>query len=64
MRHSEFWERMDLHLGAAYARLWADTQVIDVLDHRTPSEALDAGVAPKQVWRAVHERLQLPASER
>lgn len=64
MRHSEFWERMDLHLGASYARAWADTQVIGDLDHRTPLEALEGGVDPKQVWRAVHARLQLPPSER
>ena len=55
---------MDLHLGESYARVWADTQVIGDLDHRTPTEALERGVDPKQVWRAVHERLQLPPSER
>ncbi len=64
MRHSEFWERMDQHLGASYARVWADTQVLGDLQHRTPTDALDAGVPPKQVWRAVHAQLQLPASER
>ncbi|MGJ9414094.1 DUF3046 domain-containing protein [Aeromicrobium sp. CF4.19] len=64
MRHSEFWERMDAHLGEAYARVWADTQVMAELEGRTPQEALELGVAPKQVWRAVHARLELPASER
>ena len=64
MRHSEFWERMYLHLGDSYARVWADTQVIGDLQHRTPVEALDGGVDPKQVWRAVHAQLQLPASDR
>lgn len=64
MRHSEFWERMDQHLGRGYARSWADSQVIGELDHRTPSEALDAGLSPKVVWRAVHAQLELPASER
>ncbi len=64
MRHSEFWERMEHHLGPTYARVWADTQVMSDLDGRTAQDALDSGVTPKQVWRAVHARLELPASER
>jgi len=55
---------MNRHLGAAYARVWAETYVIAALDHRTALQALDAGVPPKQVWRAVWEALELPASER
>ncbi len=38
--------------------------MIAALDHRTVDEALAAGETPKQVWRAVWERLELPASER
>lgn len=64
MRHSEFWERVEAQLGSAYGRVWADTQVLAQLDGRTPSEALAAGVLPKQVWRAIHAALELPASER
>ncbi|KAA1420633.1 DUF3046 domain-containing protein [Mumia zhuanghuii] len=64
MRHSELWERMDQHLGAGYAPVWADQQVLSELDGRTVSEALDAGEAPKTVWRAVWEALDLPQSER
>jgi hypothetical protein len=64
MRHSEFWERMTLHLGPGYARVWAGTQVMAELDGRTASEALEAGVDPKVVWRAVHANLELPARER
>ncbi|MDR6119757.1 hypothetical protein QE370_002941 [Aeromicrobium sp. SORGH_AS981] len=64
MRHSEFWERMTLHLGPGYARVWAATQVMAELDGRTASEALEAGVDPKVVWRAVHASLELPARER
>lgn len=55
---------MDHHLGDAYSRLWADQIVIGELGHRTVSEALEAGVEPKQVWRAVWAVLELPASER
>ena len=64
MRHSEFWERIDAHLGPAYSKVWADTQVLQQLDGRTAREALDAGVAPKQVWRAIHAALELPAADR
>lgn len=64
MRHTEFWARMDDALGAAYARTWAEQQVMSSLGHRTVLEALDAGEPPKRVWQAVWERLELPASER
>ena len=64
MRHTEFWERMDLALGPAYSRSWADLFVIGELGGRTASQALAAGVPPKEVWRAVWSVLELPASER
>ncbi len=64
MRHTEFWDRMEHALGPAYARTWAEQQVMGDLGHRTVAEALDAGEPPKAVWRAVWERLDLPASER
>ena len=55
---------MDHHLGASYARAWADQFVMRQLEQRTAQQALDDGVPPKQVWRAVWEALELPASER
>jgi hypothetical protein len=55
---------MERQLGTGYARVWADTQVMRALGGRTAREALDAGEAPKQVWRAVHQTLELPPSER
>ncbi|MFI5428163.1 DUF3046 domain-containing protein [Aeromicrobium sp. UC242_57] len=64
MRHSDFWVRMDQQFGRAYARVWAGNHVMAVLGGRTASEALDAGEDPKTVWRAVHETLGLPPSER
>jgi len=64
MRHTEFWERMDLALGSAYSRSWASLYVIADLGGRTAQEALDAGAAPKEVWRAVWAVLELPARER
>lgn len=55
---------MEQHLGEAYAPVWAGQQVLSDLGGRTPAEALDAGVAPKAVWRAVWGALDLPATER
>lgn len=64
MRHTEFWARLDHHLGVAYSRTWAEQQVIGDLGQRTTLEALEAGVPPKTVWAAVWRTLGLPASER
>jgi hypothetical protein len=64
MRLTEFWARMDRHLGPAYARTWAETQVVQELGDRTVDEALAEGEAAKVVWRAVWAHLNLPPSER
>ena len=64
MRHTEFWERLDHALGPAYARSWASLFVISDLGGRTAQQALDAGVPPKEVWRAVWSVLELPAKDR
>ncbi|MFW6091782.1 MAG: DUF3046 domain-containing protein [Actinomycetota bacterium] len=64
MRLTEFWRRMEHHLGPGYAESWARDQVLEALGGRTPAEALEAGVDPKLVWRAVCDVLELPARER
>lgn len=65
MRHTEFWTRMEQALGSsAYARHWSEQQVLGSLGGQTVNEALASGESPKDVWRAVHERLELPPSER
>ncbi|GAB3992025.1 DUF3046 domain-containing protein [Nocardioides marmoraquaticus] len=64
MRHTELWARMEAALGVGYAPVWADQHVIGALGERTVRQALDSGVAPKQVWRAVWAELELPATER
>ncbi|WP_036490839.1 MULTISPECIES: DUF3046 domain-containing protein [Nocardioides] len=64
MRHTEFWDRLDHALGRASSRTWAELFVIGELGSRTAVEALDAGVAPKQVWQAVWRTLELPDRER
>ena len=64
MRHTEFWARMDDALGPAYARTWASSIVMGELGGRTATEALDAGVSPKEVWAAVWRTLELPATKK
>jgi hypothetical protein len=64
VRLTEFWERMDQHLGVGYARTWAREQVLADLGERTVLQALEAGWDAKDVWRAVWRALELPPSER
>ncbi len=64
MKRTEFWHRMEQHLGAAYARVWATEHRLAALDHRSVDQALADGVPCKAVWRAVWAELELPASER
>ena len=64
MRHTEFWARLDHALGTAYSRSWAQQFVMADLGGRTAAEALDAGIPPRDVWAAVWDALDLPASER
>jgi len=51
-------------LGPAYYRSWASQFVMAELGGRTAEEALDAGIAPKQVWAAVWRALDLPVSQK
>ncbi|HET7328681.1 MAG TPA: DUF3046 domain-containing protein [Nocardioidaceae bacterium] len=64
MRHTEFWARMEQHLGPAYAHTWSREHVLADLGGRTVDEALANGEPTKKVWRAVWQALELPASER
>lgn len=64
VRHTEFWRRMETALGPAYARSWADQQVLSALGGRTVTQSLDAGDDVREVWRAVWAELGLPARDR
>jgi hypothetical protein len=55
---------MESVLGTSYARHWAGQTALADLDGRTASEALDAGISPKEVWAAVWRFLELPAAQR
>ncbi len=64
VRHTEFWARMETALGPAYFRSWAGQFVMSELGGRTAQQALDAGIAPKEVWAAVWRALDLPVRDR
>jgi hypothetical protein len=55
---------MEDEFGKGYARSVASDQVISALDQRTPVQALDAGVPPRQVWTAVCEAMNVPPERR
>lgn len=64
MWRTEFWRRMERHLGATYADSFARDYVIEALGGRTVHQALDAGYDTRVVWRAVCDVLKLPDRER
>ena len=61
MRLTDFWERMALTFGPAYARSWADDQHLAALGGRTVTQALAEGTDTRDVWRAVCAHVSVPA---
>ena len=64
VRLTDFWARMERRFGVAYAASYAADQVLSTLGGRTVEQALADGDDVKQVWRAVCDATQAPASER
>lgn len=60
VREAELWTRMAKVLPDGYSRVWADQVVLADLSGRTVSEALEAAVPCKTIWRAVWRHLELP----
>lgn len=63
MRLTEFWERMSIRFGEAYAASVAADYRLPALG-MTVNEAIAAGVETKQIWRAVCAEFEMPASLR
>ena len=63
MRRSEFLRAVDDEFGARASTLTADL-VLDALGNRTAAEALDAGVAPREIWLALCAETDVPAERR
>jgi hypothetical protein len=53
VRLTDFWARMDLAFGPAYAKSIAADHAFSALDGRTIDEALAQGEETVTVWRAV-----------
>ncbi len=64
MREAELWQRLEAHLGSAYALVWAEQVALAELGGRTVREALAANLPCKSIWRAVWAQLELPACDR
>ncbi|QAY62306.1 DUF3046 domain-containing protein [Xylanimonas allomyrinae] len=64
MRLREFWELIDEVFGPGYGRALAREQVLAALGDRTPAEALDAGLQPRDVWHALCDALDVPDADR
>ncbi len=55
---------MHEQFGEAYTQSLAKDYVLEGLGSRTVQQALADGVGPKEVWRAVCEAFDIPASMR
>lgn len=64
VRLSRFWELMAEEFGAAYAHTLAAGQSLTVFDGRTPAQALEDGVAPREVWEALCDQMDVPPARR
>ena len=64
MKLTVFWQRMRAHFGETYADSFARDHVMSQLGGRTVRQALADGWEAKDVWRAVCEAVDVPASLR
>ena len=63
VRVTDFWERMRAVFGP-HAESVVELHVLSELGGRTPQQALEAGEPTIDVWRAVCEGFEVPASKR
>ena len=61
---TRFRELMDEEFGPARAASLAHDHVFAELGGRTVEEALEAGIDPRDVWRAVCEVYEVPPARR
>jgi hypothetical protein len=64
MRHSEFWELAAEVFGETYAPTLGRELHLTALGSLTPVDALDAGIAARDVWHAWCDEMQIPAAQR
>lgn len=61
---SQFWQLVDDEFGSSYGRMLTSSHVLEALANRTPDDALEAGMKPREVWFALCEDLQIPPERR
>lgn len=64
MRYTAFRARMAEEFGRVRSEMLAQDHVFSSLGGRTVDEALEAGVTPKDVWKAVCDSFEVPAARR
>ncbi len=63
MRLTEFHERVVLRFGAAYGSSVLVDHVLAGLNDRTAAQAIDDGVEPRDVWRALCADFDVPREQ-
>ena len=64
VRLTQFRDLMNDEFGPARAAALTRDHVFAELGDRTVEQALEAGIAPRKVWRAVCEVYEVPAARR
>ena len=60
MRESEFWGTVDWVFPHGRGKSLTSDLVLSSLGNRSPQNAIDAGVAPQEVWIAICDAMELP----
>ncbi|WP_298038106.1 DUF3046 domain-containing protein [uncultured Microbacterium sp.] len=63
MRRSEFLRAVDREFGARAPMLTTDL-VLDAVGGRTAAQALEAGIAPRDIWAALCAETDVPLERR
>ena len=63
MRLTEFNERVVLRFGAAYGSSVLVDHALTGLGGRTAAQAIDEGVEPREVWRALCADFDVPRDQ-
>lgn len=64
MRITVFRNLMSQEFGEVRADMLAQDHVFSSLGGRTVDQALDAGLEPKEIWRAVCDAFEVPPERR
>ena len=63
MRLTEFHERVTLRFGATYGASVLADHVLTVFNGRTAAQAIEDGIDPRDVWRALSADFDVPREQ-